>query len=296
MSIPESQLETWSHQGSVAQSSATYKTIKNALEAAGTPYSDKSYDVFLQGSYRNHTNIYADSDVDIVIQLNGCFQHDLSELPNDQKQAFQAAFANATYTHVDFKRDVLRVANSAFGGDVLSGDKAISIEANGGRRKADVLAAIRFRRYYKFRELSDQRYDVGICFYDSSGQCIVNYPKQHSENLTTKHKNASQWFKPMARVLKNLRSRLIDEKMIAKGVAPSYFLEGLLYNVPNVKFGISYSDSFINCVTWIQEADKSKFVCANEQYYLLRDNSSVTWRKEECAKFLAAAVELWNQW
>ncbi|MDD5109417.1 MAG: nucleotidyltransferase, partial [Candidatus Omnitrophica bacterium] len=85
MSIPESQLESWSHQGSIAQSSDTYNAIKNTLEASDTPYVDKSYKVFLQGSYGNDTNIYSESDVDIVIQLNDCFQHDLSDLTDDQK-------------------------------------------------------------------------------------------------------------------------------------------------------------------------------------------------------------------
>ena len=46
MGIPESQLDTWSHQGSVTQSSATYNTIKNALEPAGSPYAGKNYEVF----------------------------------------------------------------------------------------------------------------------------------------------------------------------------------------------------------------------------------------------------------
>lgn len=69
MGIPEPQLDTWSHQGSVAQSSATYATVKNALEDPGAPYAYKSYEVYLQGSYGNDTNIYSESDVDVVIQL-----------------------------------------------------------------------------------------------------------------------------------------------------------------------------------------------------------------------------------
>lgn len=84
--------------------------------------------------------------------------------------------------------------------------------------------------------------------------------------------------------------------MIASGVAPSYYLEGLLYNVPDEKFGKSYVDSFVKSIDWIQEADRSKFVCANNQYYLLREDSPVTWRAANCDEFLAAAVKLWNQW
>ena len=77
MAIPESQLDTWSHQGSITQSSTTYNTIKKALESTGSAYAGKNYTVFLQGSYGNDTNIYSESDVDIVIRLNSCFYHDL---------------------------------------------------------------------------------------------------------------------------------------------------------------------------------------------------------------------------
>jgi hypothetical protein len=102
MAIPESQLDTWAHQGSIAQSAATYKTIKAVLNADGTPYADKDYSVFLQGSYGNDTNIYAESDVDIVIQCNSLFQHDLSKLPEEQKSAFHRAYEGAVYTYESF--------------------------------------------------------------------------------------------------------------------------------------------------------------------------------------------------
>jgi tRNA nucleotidyltransferase (CCA-adding enzyme) len=74
MAIPEAQLQTWSHQGAIAGSSSTYATVKNVLEAATTPYAAKRYKVFLQGSYGNDTNIYSESDVDIVIRLDTPFR------------------------------------------------------------------------------------------------------------------------------------------------------------------------------------------------------------------------------
>ena len=65
-----------------------------------------------------------------------------------------------------------------------------------------------------------------------------------------------------------------------RGVAPSYYLEGLLYNLPNDKFTSSYEDCFVICINWIQEADRSKFVCASEQYYHLWEDLPVTWRAQ----------------
>lgn len=296
MPIPESQFETWSHQGSITQSSFTYNTIKQTFENSEAPYYGKDFNVFLQGSYGNSTNIYAESDVDIVIQLNDCFQHDLSQLSIEQKDYFKSTHSDAIYTSKNFKNDVLSVLKRQYGNDVDIGEKAIAISPNGGRRKADVIIAIQFRRYYKFQSILDQSYDEGICFYTSSSSRIVNYPKQHSANLTTKHQSSSNRLKPMIRVLKNLRSRLITEGLLKNGDAPSYYIEGLLYNVPNDNFGTNFQDSFIKTINWIMESDRSKFVCANEQYYLLRPDSPVTWRKEKCEMFLSAAIELWEQW
>ena len=80
MAIPEDQLDTWSHQGAIAGSSSTYATIKNVLESATAPYAGKDYKVFLQGSYGNDTNVYSESDVDIVIRLDSSFESDLTQL------------------------------------------------------------------------------------------------------------------------------------------------------------------------------------------------------------------------
>jgi hypothetical protein len=41
-------------------------------------------DIFLQGSYRNGTNVRADSDVYIVAHLNSSFGYDVSALPPER--------------------------------------------------------------------------------------------------------------------------------------------------------------------------------------------------------------------
>lgn len=296
MSIPESQLDTWSHQGSITQSSSTYGTIKRALEGTGVPYAGKDYEVFLQGSYGNDTNIYAESDVDVVIKFNDCFQHDLTSLSEPEKQSFHQAFSSASYTHVDFKRDVLSVLTSAFGRGAKAGGKAIKIPETDSRRSADVIAAIQFRRYHKFNGVYDQSFDEGICFYDGSGQRIANYPKQHSENMTAKHQSTNQWLKPMVRILKNMRSKMVGARLIHDGCAPSYYIEGLLYNVPKENFAGSYGDALVSAIRWIQQTDQKKLLCANEQYYLLWENTPTSWDPNDFSTFLQALVKFWNEW
>lgn len=297
MPIPIDQLDTWSHQGVIKGSSSTYQSIKDALNRADTAYADKDFSVFLQGSYGNDTNIYAESDVDVVICLNECFRSDISELKGPEKDAWYAAYSNAKYNSSNFSKDVLSVLRDEFGDNVRAGHKAIIIPSNGKIRNADVITAIQYRRYYKFNAVDDQTYEEGICFYTSKGIEIANYPKQHRENLTNKHQNSSNWSKPMIRIMKNLRTKLVEDKLLDDGLAPSYFIEGLMFNVPSDKFHTNYEICFVNAINWLRlEADKSKLVCANGQYYLLHDDSPNCWPAANCDAFLDAAVELWKTW
>lgn len=96
MPIPEQQLETWSKQGSVQQSSETYKSIKTTLEDNNAPYSNRQCYTFLQGSYGNDTNIHADSDVDIVICTTTLFYYNIDGLGDSEQQNFHAAYPSAS--------------------------------------------------------------------------------------------------------------------------------------------------------------------------------------------------------
>lgn len=296
MPIPEADLTVMAAIGAQTTSKDTYATVKLALEANGTGYATKSYKVFLQGSYGNDTNIRKDSDVDVVIRFDSIFTYDLSSLPPEQKQVFAATHGPATYTHVNFREDVLAVLYDRFGAHINPGTKAVMIEPFHNRRKADVLIATQHRRYSRYVSAADKSFIQGISFHKSDGTRVANYPKQHRENMTAKNQATNEWFKHIVRIFKNIRQKLIEQGVIEAGVAPSYYLEGLLYNVPVDQFGTSYEDSMVKCINWLFAADKSKFICANEQYKLLDGNTDVTWSTKNCDAYLTGLVELWKWW
>lgn len=297
MAIPETQLETWSKIGSATQSKNTYATISNALRTKDAPYAGKSYDTFLQGSYGNDTNVWADSDVDVVIRLDEIFFRDLSRLSPSELALYNASFAGGVaYSFADFKRDVIVVLRKQFGADVNSGNKAVWIKPNGGRRNTDVVVAAQFRRYYAFPSFEGQQFATGIAFLNANDTLIENFPKQHSERCTKKHQATKQWFKPTVRIFKNMRNRMIADRLLADGDAPSYFIEGMLHNVPDDKFGHSYDDTFVACFNWIVESDSTHFTCANNMYWLVRDGEQTSWPTQKFSNFLAATRTLWNQW
>ena len=86
MSIPESQLEIWSHQGAVTTAKSTKDSIKFALDCYNHRPDNIKYDLYLQGSYKNNTNIWGDMDVDIILQLNNTF---CSNLNKEQEKSLE---------------------------------------------------------------------------------------------------------------------------------------------------------------------------------------------------------------
>jgi hypothetical protein len=294
MAISEAQFETWSRIGAAATSKVTYDTVKGVLEQAGVPYATRDYAVFLQGSYGNDTNVVRDSDVDVVICDNSIYYYDISELQGDAKTRFMANVGSTNWSAEAFKAQVITHLKAQFGQAVQPGTKAIYIPGGGNRRDADVLACTTFRRFHQYTNGGPQDYHQGVCFHLPSGERIVNYPKMHLANCTTKHQGTNEWFKPTVRTYKNMRNRMIERGLIAEGLAPSYFIEGMLYNVPNAQFGGSCSANFMDTLNWLSAADRSGFLCANERFYLFHPTSKVTWRAENCTTFLNSLAAFWR--
>ncbi len=295
--IAESQLETWASQGPTGQFTDTYNRIRSNLIHSSAPYPHTGVEVFLQGSYCNDTNIYGDSDVDIVLCHTNAFYKDLSRLSPADRRAFDAAVAltgAVTYGYAEFKRDATAYVSRLYN-NVSFGSKAIYIPGeNSGRRNTDLLIASQFRRYHEFRSWQNQRYDEGICFFSSSGKMIENFPKLHSNNCTTKHQSTRSYFKPMVRIFKNMRNTMIERKHLADGIAPSYFIEGMLYNVPDNKFEGTYQETWINCFNHLVTTDRDSLVCANYMHWLVRDNSATSWPVENFNAFTAALKGFWE--
>ena len=296
MAIPEAQLETWSKIGAVPQSAATYETIRNVLNDRSSPYYPKSYSIFLQGSYGNNTNVWKDSDVDVVMRLNDTFYTDLDELEPGAKTNYENARSPASYGFDEFKAEVLTWLQKQFGAAVQPGKKAIFIKGSGNRRDADVLVCAKLRRYTKSSNGVDTNFHEGICFFLPDGTRIENFPKQHADNCTSKHQASNNRFKPMVRIYKNMRNRMIDDGVIKDGLAPSYFIEGMLWNAPAANFGSSYVDAFCNTFNWVLKADKTKLLCASQLYWLVRDNAHNCWPTANFDVYLAAASKYWADW
>lgn len=299
MSIGEKQLEAWAGIGSQVQSASTYQTIKGVIDHKDAPYAGRQTSSYLQGSYGNDTNIVGvDSDVDIVLQCDSIYYYDLSGLPAPEQQLYRDTHKGAEYNYTTFKAEVGGWLHQHFGRDLDPGEKAMHIKANGGRRKADVLPCVSFKRYTSYKGDNDPKtvWHPGICFFLPDGTRIENFPKQHHDNLVTKHQATNGYFKPMVRIIKNMRNRMRDDGLIANGIAPSYFIEGLLSNVPPELFGQSYERTFREAYNYIHGADRSKFVSGSRLHWLILKDRKTSWDTDKFDTFFEALGAFWNAW
>ena len=113
MAIPESQFDTWSNQGAITTSRRTHESIRAALDEHEWP-DNIDFEIYLQGSYKNDTNIRGDSDVDIVVQLNSAFFSNLSE-----EQKMILGFGKASYGWSEFKRDAHQSLINYYGSECV---------------------------------------------------------------------------------------------------------------------------------------------------------------------------------
>lgn len=294
MAIAESQLDTWAKQGPTKQFTETYDSVKTVLTDTAAPYHGRSHITYLQGSYGNDTNVYADSDVDIVICSDASFNYDLDKLPDDEKEAFRKAHPGAGLSTESFQQDVHAWLRKKYGSDVETPRKAVHIKATPSRRACDVLICIEHRQYFRFKSVNDQMHYKGVQFVAADGTSIVNFPKLHSENCTTKHQATASWFKLTVRIFKNMRNRMIEKGLLRDGLAPSYYLEGMLYNVPNDQYGQTYQQTCANCMNWLNGSKKTDLVTANGRRWLLRDGKPDSWSPTDFETYLSATIKFWN--
>lgn len=298
MPIPESQLATWARSVEAPESQRTADIIRNELKQVGTSVAATSYEVYLQGSYRNHTNIFRNSDVDIVVELRQTFYSDVSRLPADQERLRDQSYPAAAISLQDFRDQVFRQLQRRFGDLVKDGNKAIKVGGQGERLNADVLVCAQHRDWkYFYGKRDDQHSFVpGVVFWTQrENRKVVNYPKVHYEKGVVKQQSSRDWFKQTVRMVKNVPRLMYDRGTLPRASAPSYFVQCFLYNVPDSRFGLDQQQNFHDVVAWLEGADLTKFVCQHGQGALFGP-SPEQWDIDQARALIRGLRNIWDNW
>lgn len=248
--------------------------VKSAISNS-EELSKKSIQVFAQGSYRNHTNVRKDSDVDVcVLCTDTCYFH----LPDGRTKEEFGLNSPATYLDNDFRNDVQKALVNRFGlSNVYPGNKAWNLKENTNRVTADVVACFEYRFYF-----DDGDFRQGTAVLPKSGNYICNYPEQNYANVKVKNEETNQRFRACVRILKNLNNELIDKHNDFSGL-PSFLIESLVWNVPIDGFG---HELFQSDTRWILAT-----LCNDTT----ADNSCSEWLEANGCKYLFHELQQWTR-
>jgi hypothetical protein len=296
--IPQDQLTRWSNQGGTTNAIAAHTSIRNALEANDSGLNRPDFEIYLQGSYKNSTNIRADSDVDLVVQYNRYFNRDLTRLSPVEVNRYEASHHIVDYGPANWRNDVERTLRKKFPGRVqLGGGKAFKVVTGPGNMTADVLAAFLYKQYTHYNSLTDEGFDPGIKFADSSGTITMNYPKLHIANGEAKNSQnqTGERYKPSVRMFKNARNTAVERGHLRDGAAPSYFVECLLFNVLDNCFSGDVGATYAAVVNHLSANVIDSYFCQNGQLPLFGP-ASTQWNTIDANAFIQALVTLWNGW
>jgi hypothetical protein len=282
----EGKLRKWAKPPSKTEKEKCERTEKMIREAINQDpvLKNKKISVFAKGSYANRTNIPSDSDVDIAIQLNDLFINTYPE--GTSRSDFD--FVSADYSYEDFKKDVFTAVKRKFpDGSVSYGSKSIIVESSTARIDADVVIFAVHRRFYKNKEYSE-----GTAL-RTKNSTIYNWPEQNYLNGVNKNSLTNKRYKPLVRILKNVRSLLKKSGYPSADNASSFLLESIAWNIPNFLYiEDSYKKMTYDCLDYlineITDYNKVKdWVEVNDLKYLFR--SSQKWTREQTLKFLKDA-------
>ncbi|MEU8587034.1 nucleotidyltransferase [Streptomyces sp. NPDC048664] len=187
-----------------------------------------------KGSYKNNTNVRADSDVDIAVIHKG-FNYFDDEALRPADKIVRQPLTGKRYEGAAFREELEKAMRAAYGSNCdTSGSTAIEIAENGGRVKADVVPSFGHRKYY-YDAMGRVQYFEGTTTRRMNGEWVINYPEQQYTNGVDKNVNRTgRRYKQMVRILKRIENDLVAAGEIE--ALPSYFMECLVYCTPDGHF------------------------------------------------------------
>lgn len=291
MTALEDKLAGWTGPSSATEQEKqdrTERMIRDAINAH-EPFRTLSIKVYAKGSYANNTNVRSDSDVDIAVECDEVFYWD--EYTPGAHPSSNPSYTGE-WTPAKLRTELITALNTKLGDAVdTSGSTAIQVHSTTARVEADVVPCFAYRYYF-----SETSYRTGAKVFKTDGTSVVNYSELQLTNGRAKNNRTNQSYKKTVRILKRLENAMIEAGYHRE--VPSFFVECLVYNCPDEKFGRSTWTSVIKEVLahtytsleGTEPSDKGeRWLEVNEAKYLF--NHAQKWTRNDARDFAYAG---WN--
>ena len=282
MSIPNSKLSSWGHHYSGTAPKQAHVSIRDALAKYKGWAEKHEYDIFLQGSYKNDTNLRRDSDVDVVVQLAVELNPRVATLSDQQLEQDKDHILSYKRWR-SFRKQMLVVLRTIYGTeDVTPGRKSLKLSKGIIPASADVVVTLRCGEGLAFYLPDDHRW-------------VVSYPQQHYKRGLKKEKATNSRFKRTIRMFKSARNHLVENDVINSKAASSYFIECLLYNVPDNLFNADYRQTYSGIVAYLKNTNLKQFNSQNGMRQLFGKSKDL-WNVSDAEKYILALERMWKKW
>lgn len=294
MKYSESTLQFWTSPLSTTERQRVENTIKMIRSAvdANDEFRLLDYEVFIQGSFANNTNVRSDSDVDVCVMLKSTFYSDYPK----GKTRDDYGFGVGTMEFQKYRELVNQALVDKFGARyVTDGNKSLRIRENTYHVQADVVPAFQHRNYTYLNSYDRERYVEGIRFYAKDGREVTNYPKVHLKNGTNKNNKTNYDYRKLVRIMKHIKNNMVDVHKADGDKITSFLVECLVWNVPdNIITGYStwtetVRQTIIYLFNAIKDGKHTEWGEVSEMLYLF--SACRKWTDQDAKQWL---VDAWN--
>jgi hypothetical protein len=292
--IPEAQLKQWATQGPAdvaAQALALVTRAMGGMDAKryGRP------DISLSGTYASEANIEGD-EPDVVVLFRDVFYPDVSGLNAHDRAIYERERSSGRFSIADARAHVQSLLLKQFGDEnVRLGERAIRLDLPGGAG-VNVYAACGHKYFYTFPSKPASRFVEGIVYADYQGREIVDYPAQHAASGAQKAQQCSG-FRPAVRVMRRLAAHLEGAGKLRPGTWSPYFVECMVYNVPNSSFYTTLESTVLSVLMhWSSGKAKWDEWLQQNQVVKLFGAKESQWDKAHAEEFVEACRSAYDGW
>jgi len=258
----------------------TFQEVEDTIEQAAKLlaeerglYKPEDVKTYIQGSYLNNVYVGQNTKLEVVVELTraGDEVYDELEYFMDKSPRKRAVRIKPAYPLQRFKLDLYNKLSDLFNSNrVTTCNQAITIEKN-----LTLPVTIEVTPAFSFKRANDEGEDVPcvLVWEEFSGDYTISYPHLHTTNLSLKDGKTDGNTKKVIRLFKNMRDYMINEQVFPAGAAPGYFIDCLVYNVPDILLkGSDMRGVLLKVFNYLNNKNINEMLCVHEQFPMFGSN------------------------
>ena len=289
------------------------KYIHKALERAAMAsdaFDISDVDIYMRGSYKNGTNIYFPNKLEIMVELKRTHEYDPEQefVPGDSKivDNYFVADLGLNFSPENFTDELYQGLAEQVGEHVEYTGKTMILNPIGKLKHAvEIYSGFSFNFVEIDEEGLPKTKDIAHGVVIHNGRInfqTVTFPRIHSRNIQAKDIATNGFYRRCVRFFKSIdviydrEFGTYDPTEEFQSGASGYFIECLLYNVPNKIFTTNrggFAEIVYKVLNYLNNCNLDDFVCTNEVWTLFNGLDGF-WNTRGAKVFLKRVTHLYN--